>query len=47
MTFVVATMGINIAANFASPAYDIANLSPERISFRLGGLITSVLSVLV
>jgi NCS1 family nucleobase:cation symporter-1 len=47
LTFIVATMGINIVANFVSPAYDIANLYPERINFRLGGLITSVLSVLV
>jgi nucleobase:cation symporter-1, NCS1 family len=47
LTFIVATMGINIVANFVSPAYDIANLNPKRISFRLGGLITSILSVLV
>ena len=47
VTFIVATMGINIVANFVSPAYDIANLYPERINFKLGGLITSVLSVLV
>jgi NCS1 family nucleobase:cation symporter-1 len=47
ITFIVATMGINIVANFVPPAYDIANLYPERINFRLGGLITSILSVLV
>ena len=47
VTFIVATMGINIVANFVSPAYDIANLYPEKINFRMGGLITSVLSVLV
>jgi NCS1 family nucleobase:cation symporter-1 len=47
ITFIVATMGINIVANFVSPAYDIANLCPERINFRLGGLITSILSVMV
>ena len=47
ITFVVATMGINIVANFVSPAYDIANLHPSKIDFRLGGLITSILSVLV
>ena len=47
LTFIVATMGINIVANFVSPAYDISNLYPERINFRLGGLITSILSVLV
>ena len=47
ITFIIATMGINIVANFVSPAYDIANLYPEKISFRTGGLITSILSVLV
>ena len=47
ITFIVATMGINIVANFVSPAYDIANLYPEKITFRLGGLITSILSVMV
>lgn len=47
ITFIVATMGINIVANFVSPAYDISNLHPEKIDFKLGGLITSVLSVLV
>ena len=47
ITFIVATMGINIVANFVSPAYDIANLYPQKIDFRLGGLITSILSVLV
>jgi NCS1 family nucleobase:cation symporter-1 len=47
VTFIVATMGINIVANFVSPAYDIANLYPEKINFRLGGLITSILSVMV
>jgi NCS1 nucleoside transporter family len=47
VTFIVATMGINIVANFVSPAYDIANLYPEKINFKLGGLITSILSVMV
>jgi NCS1 family nucleobase:cation symporter-1 len=47
ITFIIATMGINIVANFVSPAYDISNLYPEKIDFRLGGLITSILSVLV
>ncbi len=28
ITFIVATMGINIVANFVSPAYDISNLKP-------------------
>ena len=47
ITFIVATMGINFVANFVSPAYDIANLAPQKINFKMGGLITSILSVLV
>jgi NCS1 family nucleobase:cation symporter-1 len=47
LTFVVATMGINIVANFVSPAYDIANLFPRHIDFRKGGLVASILAVLV
>lgn len=47
VTFIVATMGINIVANFVSPAYDIANLFPKHVDFRRGGLVTSILAVLV
>ena len=47
VTFIVATMGINIVANFVSPAYDFANLFPKHVDFRRGGLITSVLAVAV
>ena len=47
LTLLVATIGINIVANFVSAAYDIANVSPRHISFARGGLITAVLSILV
>ena len=47
LTFVIATMGINIVANFVSPAYDIANLFPKHVDFKKGGLIASILAVLV
>lgn len=47
LTFIVATMGINIVANFVSPAYDIANLFPKHVDFKRGGLIASILAVLV
>ncbi|MEJ8859088.1 NCS1 family nucleobase:cation symporter-1 [Variovorax robiniae] len=47
LTFIVATMGINIVANFVSPAFDIANLFPKHISFKKGGLIASILAVCV
>ncbi len=47
ITFIIATMGINIVANFVSPAYDLANLFPKHINFRRGGLLTSFLAVLI
>ena len=47
LTFVVATIGINIVANFVSAAYDIANVAPRHISFARGGLITALLSIAV
>lgn len=46
-TVVVATLGVNIAANVVSPANDFANLSPGRISFKTGGLITGIFGVLM
>ncbi|MDR5738342.1 MULTISPECIES: NCS1 family nucleobase:cation symporter-1 [unclassified Caballeronia] len=47
ITFIIATMGINIVANFVSPAYDIANLFPKHVDFKKGGLIASILAVVV
>ncbi|WP_433735783.1 NCS1 family nucleobase:cation symporter-1 [Pseudomonas putida] len=47
LTLVIATIGINIVANFVSAAYDIANVAPRYISFTTGGLITSLLSIAV
>jgi NCS1 family nucleobase:cation symporter-1 len=41
----IATVSVNIAANVVSPANDFANLSPRRISFRTGGLITGLLGI--
>jgi nucleobase:cation symporter-1, NCS1 family len=43
--FVIATIGVNIVANFVSAAYDLSNVNPKRISFRKGGIITSVLAL--
>ena len=39
--FFSATVGINMVANFIPPAYDLANLMPSKINFRVGGLITA------
>jgi NCS1 family nucleobase:cation symporter-1 len=43
----VATLATNIAANVVSPANDIAHLAPKKISFRMGGLITGIIGVLM
>ena len=43
----VATLATNIAANVVSPANDFAHLAPRRISFRMGGLITGLVGVLM
>jgi NCS1 family nucleobase:cation symporter-1 len=43
----IATIGINIVANFISPAFDFSNVSPQRIRWRAGGMIAAVGSVLI
>src|SRR6476469_179984 len=47
LTFTVATIGINIVANFISPAFDFSTVSPQKISWRAGGMIAAVGSVLI
>lgn len=47
LTMIAATIGINIVANFVSPAFDFSNCSPQKISFRTGGMIAAVGSVLL
>lgn len=47
LTFAIATIGINIVANFISPAFDFSNVNPQRISWRTGGMIAAVGSVLI
>lgn len=47
LTFMVATIGINIVANFVSPAFDFSNVNPQKISWRTGGMIAAVGSVFI
>ncbi|MBW0102855.1 NCS1 family nucleobase:cation symporter-1 [Pseudonocardia sp. KRD291] len=47
LTFMIATIGINIVANFVSPAFDFSNVNPQKISWRTGGMIAAVGSVLI
>ncbi len=43
----IATISVNIAANVVSPANDFANLAPKLISFKVGGVITGVIGILL
>jgi len=43
----VATLTTNIAANVVAPANGFSNLAPRRISFRLGGLITGIIGIVM
>ncbi len=47
MTFTLATMGINIVANFVPPAFDFCNVAPQKISWRMGGMIAAVGSIFI
>src|ERR1700716_1329053 len=43
----IATLATNIAANVVSPANDFSHLAPHRISFRIGGLITGLVGIVM
>ena len=43
----LATLATNLAANVVSPANDFAHLWPSRITFRIGGLITGIVGILI
>lgn len=47
LALILATLSTNIAANVVSPANGFANVSPTRISFRTGALITCGLGVVI
>lgn len=47
LSLCLATLATNIAANVVSPANDFAHLQPKVISFRIGGLITGLVGILV
>src|SRR5437868_11831379 len=45
LTFAVATLGINVVANFVSPAFDFANVFPRLITFKRGGYIAALIAL--
>jgi NCS1 family nucleobase:cation symporter-1 len=44
---VIASLSVNIAANIVSPANDFSNVAPKHISFKMGGLITGIIGILI
>jgi NCS1 family nucleobase:cation symporter-1 len=47
VALLVATLNTNVAANVVSPSNDFSNLNPRRISFRMGGILTGVVGLLM
>ncbi|NCP20386.1 MAG: hypothetical protein CO023_05350 [Flavobacteriales bacterium CG_4_9_14_0_2_um_filter_35_242] len=43
----IATLSTNIAANVIAPANTFSNLFPKKISFKMGGLITGIIGILI
>jgi NCS1 family nucleobase:cation symporter-1 len=47
VTFAVATLGINVVANFVSPAFDFSNVFPKQIDFKKGGYIAAAIALVL
>ncbi|MCX4095481.1 NCS1 family nucleobase:cation symporter-1 [Nocardia sp. alder85J] len=47
IVFTAATVGVNVAANVVSPAFDFSNIAPRYITFERGGFIAAIGSILV
>ena len=47
LTFAVATLGINVVANFVSPAFDFSNVFPKAIDFKKGGYIAAGIALVL
>jgi len=47
LTFAVATLGINVVANFVSPAFDFSNVFPKQIDFKKGGYIAAAIALVL
>ena len=44
---IIATLSTNIAANVIAPANAFSNLMPKKISFRMGGIITGIIGIII
>lgn len=47
IAMVIATLSTNIAANVIAPANAFSNLLPQKISFRMGGIITGFIGIVI
>ena len=47
IAMIIATLSTNIAANVIAPANAFSNLSPKRIDFRWGGVITGIIGIVI
>ncbi|MGB9403981.1 MAG: NCS1 family nucleobase:cation symporter-1 [Candidatus Acidiferrales bacterium] len=47
LALLLATLNVNVAANVVSPANDFSNLYPRRISFKMGGILTCFIGLLM
>ena len=45
IALLIATLSVNIAANVVSPAYDLVNMFPRRLTFVSAGVVSTVLAV--
>lgn len=47
LALAIATLSTNVAANIVSPANGFSNIAPRKITYRVGGLITCAIGVLI
>src|SRR5207247_9652866 len=47
LAIAIQTLTTNIPANIVAPANSFANLSPRRVSFKLGGLVAAAIGILI
>ena len=47
LVLLIDTISVNLAANLVGPAYDFSALSPQRISYKLGGCITAGIALVM
>lgn len=45
IALLIATLSVNVAANIVSPAYDLVNLFPRKLTFVSAGIIATVLAI--